>query len=86
MLGEQRVLTNSEMLSEGPSQQCKEKGNGQIKHAMRNDNLALYTGYQYWVHVQGYEIDIDIYSTSPTFGHLLIQGFFFIFTIFYIVE
>jgi hypothetical protein len=32
------------------------------KHTMSNDNLAIYTGYQYRVHVQGYEvIEVDMY-------------------------
>jgi hypothetical protein len=32
------------------------------KYTMSNDNLAIYTGYQHRVNVQGYEvIEVDMY-------------------------
>ena len=32
------------------------------KYTMSNDSLAIYTRYQYRVHVQGYEvIEVDMY-------------------------
>jgi hypothetical protein len=35
---------------------------GSNKYTMSKDNLAMYTGYQYRVDVQGYEvIEVDVY-------------------------
>jgi hypothetical protein len=54
----------------GPSQQCRGKENREIvenkarnnKYTMSNDNLAIYTGYECLVDVQGYgEIEVDMY-------------------------
>jgi hypothetical protein len=52
------------MLTYGPSQQCREKkhDNTRNEYTMSNYNLAIYTGYQYRVDVQGYKIiEVDMY-------------------------
>ena len=49
-----------------PSQQMfwnnGKTNNTGIKYTMSNDNFAVYTGYQYWVDMQWYEIiEVDVY-------------------------
>ena len=50
------------MLTYRPFPTREKKNNTRNKYTMINDNLAIYTGYQYRVHVQGYEvIEVDMY-------------------------
>ena len=59
------------MLTYGPfpTMQREKHDNTRNKYTMSNYNLAIYTGYQYCVDVQGYEvIEVGMYSVSGKFS------------------